>query len=179
MVTNKPIIDGVIVVEGKTDTAKLKSLFEVETIETDGYRCKKDVIKTIQAISQHKRIIVFTDPDLAGEKIRKIVCESLTCFDQCFISKQDMVAHAKKIGVAEAKPEALMKALSQRFTYQKDNQSLSWNDYVDLGFINNKSKRIYLCHQLHISYANNKQLFKRLNMLNLTFDQIKGLLKYE
>lgn len=182
MTTNnfkKPIIDGVIVVEGKSDTSKLKSLFEVDTIETDGYRCKKETIQTIKEIAKHKKIIIFTDPDLAGEKIRKLVANCLDSFDQCFINKQDMITGSKKIGVAEAKPESLQKALEERFSYDKKCQSLTWNEYVDLGFITNKNKRIYLCHKLKISYSNNKQLFKRLNMLNLTFQQIKQILNNE
>lgn len=174
--SNKPIIDAIVIVEGKTDTIKLKSLFEVETIETDGFRCRKEIINLIKNVAKHKKIIIFTDPDLVGEKIRKILCENLDEFDQCFITKKDMVKNSKKIGIAEAKPEALIEALKNSFTYNKFSKSISWEQYIDLELINNKAKRINLCKRLKISYSNNKQLFKRLNMLNLSLNEIKKIL---
>ena len=44
---HKPTINAVVIVEGKTDTNKLKKLFDVQTIETNGLNLKKETIDFI------------------------------------------------------------------------------------------------------------------------------------
>ena len=63
-------IKEIIVVEGKTDTALLKELFEVETIETHGLALDDKTLNLIKEASKSRGIIVLTDPDFPGKKIR-------------------------------------------------------------------------------------------------------------
>ena len=62
-------IKEIVVVEGKTDTALLKELFEVDTIETHGLALDQQTLELIQEASKSRGIIVLTDPDFPG--IRK------------------------------------------------------------------------------------------------------------
>ena len=55
-------IKEIIVVEGKTDTALLKELFEVETIETHGLALDDKTLNLIKEASKSRGIIVLTDP---------------------------------------------------------------------------------------------------------------------
>ena len=48
------MIKEVIVVEGVNDTKRLKSFFDVETIETHGLGLKKDTIELIKKIKEVK-----------------------------------------------------------------------------------------------------------------------------
>jgi ribonuclease M5 len=108
--TNKPFIDALIVVEGKTDSQRLKSLFNVQTIETNGSALNDKTINLIKRTSLNKKIILFLDPDGPGEAIRKKLTSHLNNFLQVFIKKSDMKSN-KKIGVAEATDVAIINAL--------------------------------------------------------------------
>lgn len=61
-------IKEIVVVEGKTDTALLKELFEVDTIETHGLALDQQTLELIQEASKSRGIIVLTDPDFPGKK---------------------------------------------------------------------------------------------------------------
>lgn len=174
MLDSKKTISEVVIVEGKTDTAKLKSIFNVSTIETNGLSLSNKKINEIISISKKRGIILFLDPDLPGEKIRKKLMESLPEAKQCFIEKSD-IKKGKKIGVAEASVESIIKAFENVTKFNKENKSIEWNDYIDLD-LNSKDKRIFLCRKLNISYCNHKQLYKRLNMLNITYAEVLNIL---
>jgi ribonuclease M5 len=120
----KPIINEVIVVEGKTDTAKLQSLFNVITIETNGSHLSHDTITLIKKVAQERGVILFLDPDGPGEMIRRKLENSLIDFKQAFIKKTDIINN-KKIGIAEASNEAIINALSGMISFKKNVASIS------------------------------------------------------
>src|SRR5699024_11366938 len=82
----------VIVVEGKDDTIRLKQFFPgIETIETNGSAVSDEVLKQIQKLSESRQIIVFTDPDFNGERIRRIVTKAVPDAKQAFIDRKSVV----------------------------------------------------------------------------------------
>ncbi|MDR0985593.1 MAG: ribonuclease M5 [Mycoplasmataceae bacterium] len=167
----KPSIKEIVIVEGKTDTKKLQSLFNVQTIETNGSYLSKQTISLIKQVANKQGVILFLDPDGPGESIRRKLENTLTNFKQAFIIKNKC---AKKIGVAEATNQQIINALKEISTFSKSKETLSWEEYVSLD-LNTKIKRKKLADMLMISESNNKQLFKRLNMLQLTLKNIKEL----
>lgn len=64
-------IEEVIVVEGRDDVINLKRFVEAEIIATHGYGITEETIDKIRTANRRKGIIILTDPDFAGEKIRK------------------------------------------------------------------------------------------------------------
>ena len=64
--------DGAVVVEGKYDKAKLKNLIDCPVIVTNGFGIFKDAetAKLIRLYAQKGGIIILTDSDSAGYKIR-------------------------------------------------------------------------------------------------------------
>lgn len=64
--------DGAVVVEGKYDKAKLKNLIDCPVIVTNGFGIYKDAetAKLIRLYAQKGGIIILTDSDSAGFKIR-------------------------------------------------------------------------------------------------------------
>ena len=64
-----------IVVEGKYDKIKLESLVDGLILTTDGFRIFKDKQKRdlIRALAQKQGVIVLTDSDVAGFKIRSLI----------------------------------------------------------------------------------------------------------
>ncbi len=172
----KKKIDGIVVVEGKSDTNKMKSLFDVETIETNGSEISNDTINLIREVSKNHKIYLFLDPDGPGEKIRKKIIENIDKTINVFIDKKDIVKNSKKIGIAEANDNAIIKAFENSITFDKHITSLSFNEYEKLS-LNNVKKRTFLCSKLNISVCNNKTLFKRLNMMNYNYEKISSIME--
>jgi ribonuclease M5 len=52
--------------------------------------------------------------------------------------------------------------------------SISWEQYLTLQ-LNSKDKRQLITEHYHISACNHKQLFKRLNMMNITYKELKEI----
>ena len=67
------MIKEVIVVEGRDDITAVKRAVEAEVIAVGGFGINKRVIDRIKEAQKRQGVIVLTDPDFAGEKIRKII----------------------------------------------------------------------------------------------------------
>ncbi len=68
-----------VVVEGKYDKIKLSSVLDALIIETDGFRIFKDREKLalIKTLAETRGIVIMTDSDSAGFKIRSYIGGSL------------------------------------------------------------------------------------------------------
>ena len=64
------MIQQVIVVEGKSDIARVRQAVDADLIATGGYALRSAVIQDIRAAYEKRGIIILTDPDGPGEKIR-------------------------------------------------------------------------------------------------------------
>lgn len=172
----KPTINGIVIVEGKTDTQKLKQIFNVETIETNGSEISKETIELILISSKNNNIYLFLDPDQPGEKIRNTIIQNIDESINIFLSKKDMKKNTKKIGIAEATNESIINAFKNSVTFNKKTTSLTLEEYLLLN-LDTFKKREFVCDFFKISPCNNKQLFKRFNMMNLNFDIINNIIK--
>lgn len=92
-------IKEVIVVEGKTDTAIIKKLFDAETIETHGLAIDEGTLNLIEATQRTRGVIVLTDPDVPGMKIRQLIIERVPNAKHAFVDKKDAIGE-KKLGIA-------------------------------------------------------------------------------
>lgn len=72
-------IDRIIIVEGKYDKIKLSSLFDAVIIATDGFGIFKDKQKMdmLRVLAKKKGLLILTDSDAAGFKIRSYLCGSI------------------------------------------------------------------------------------------------------
>ncbi|ATZ16896.1 ribonuclease M5 [Williamsoniiplasma luminosum] len=174
------MIKEIIVVEGKTDTQKLKKIFgeDIETIETNGLSLNQSTLNLINQINQSRGIIIFTDPDGPGKKIREKIINSIDGeVLNAFIVKSDIQKQTKKIGIAEADDEAIKQALKQLVTINfKNKASITWSEYLDNNFFI-KTNRIKITNQMHWSdQLSSKTLFKWLNWANLNVDDIRKMI---
>ncbi|MBO4235109.1 MAG: DUF4093 domain-containing protein [Firmicutes bacterium] len=88
MADNLPKIEEVIVVEGRDDTAAIKRAVRAVTIETHGFGISKNTWDKIDCAYKTYGIIVFTDPDHAGEEIRRKILASYPDAKQAFLTKE-------------------------------------------------------------------------------------------
>lgn len=167
-------IKEVIVVEGKNDSINLKRFFDVDTIETHGLGLSKETIEYIKEINNKRGIIVFTDPDSAGENIRRKLNYNIKGLKNAFVLKED-ARTIKKVGIEHASKEVLSKALENIITFNDGQNTLSYEDYLDMGLSGLKDsslKREKLIKRFHLGKCNGKTLYKRLNMLGLSKEEI-------
>lgn len=164
-------INEIVVVEGKTDTAILKELFDVDTIETHGLALDQKTIELIKEVSQTRGIIILTDPDYPGMKIRNQINAEVKNCKNAFVSKKDAIGK-KKLGIAEARKEAIIEALENIVSFSSKEESITWSEFLSLDIVGHKEKRLFIYEKFHLGYGNVKTLFKRLNMVGITKDMI-------
>lgn len=168
------MIREVIVVEGKSDTAAIRRAVEADTIETNGSAIGEQVLKRIELAHQRRGIIVLTDPDHAGERIRKIVAARVPGCKHAFISLEE-AQYGDDIGVENAPPEAIRRALSQLRTEAPGAEpEVFWSDVIAAGLTgrpDSGARRWRAGLALGIGYCNAKQFWKRCVMFNITRDE--------
>ena len=164
-------IKEIIVVEGKSDTALLKEIFEVDTIETHGLALDKKTLELIKEANKTRGVIVLTDPDFPGKKIRDQIQAVVPNCKHAFVSKKDATGK-KKLGIAEANKEAVVLALENMVSFDVDNQSITWHEFIDLDIIGNKQRRLLVYDLFNLGYGNVKTLFKRLNMVGISKEDV-------
>lgn len=165
------MIKEVIVVEGKHDTDAIRRAVEADTIETGGSAVNGDVIRRIALAQKRRGVIIFTDPDHAGERIRKIISERVKGCKHAFLAQEDAIYKAD-IGIENARPEAIRTALaSVRTELESLESDLAWSDVIGLGLAGTEraaERRLALGKKLRIGYANGKTFYKRCRMFGIT-----------
>ena len=82
------MIKEIIVVEGRDDvTAVKESIRLLNLITTGGFGFPKGVMERIKAAQKRRGVIIFTDPDFAGEKIRKKIAARSARMQTCIFTK--------------------------------------------------------------------------------------------
>lgn len=166
-------IKEVLVVEGKDDTKAINRAVNADTIETRGSAIDDDTLALIEKLADQRGIIIFTDPDFSGEKIRKIVAEAVPNAKHAFLPKKEGRPDKAggSLGVEHATPEAIRAALAHVYTETEAAPELiSHADLVTAGLIGGagaKRRREQLGELLQIGYVNGKQLEKRLRMFGI------------
>ena len=164
----------VIVVEGKNDANKIKSIFkEVDVIITNGSEINNNVINDIYKASLKNTVVLCLDPDGPGEKIRKKIIEKVPNVHQVFAKKVDAISkNRRKVGIEHMKTEDILE-MFKNIKYYNGAGVITYMELYELGYMTSKEKRALLCEKLNISYSNGKQLLKRLNMFGITLEEIK------
>ncbi|MFL1676093.1 ribonuclease M5 [Paenibacillus dendritiformis] len=164
------MIREVIVVEGKDDTVAIQRAVEADTIETGGSAVSEMTIRRIALAQERRGVIIFTDPDHAGERIRKKIAERVPGCKHAFLPRHEAIAKGD-LGVENASPEAIRAALAQvRTEMPSAHAELAWADLVEAGLtiqIGAAERRNRLGEILGIGYCNAKQLLKRCRMFQI------------
>lgn len=163
----------VIVVEGKNDANKLKTIFkDVDIIITNGSEINEQTLLDIYRMSLRTEVILCLDPDGPGEKIRKKIIEKVPNVSQVFAKKNLAISkNKKKVGIEHMSKKDILEMFKD-IKKSKNDGNITYIDLFELGYMTSKEKRIRLCEYLNISYCNGKQLLKRLNMFGITLEEI-------
>jgi len=172
-----------IVVEGKDDTVKIKQVIDADTIETNGSAINKEVIQRIKHAKDKRGVIIFTDPDYPGERIRHIINQAVPGCKHAFLTQEEARAknpNNRSLGIEHARPEAILNALRNVYELEEKKESLITKEdllnYRLIGFKEASEKRRKLGEHLQIGYTNGKQLLKRLNQFQITKSELEEAL---
>jgi ribonuclease M5 len=171
-------IKEVIVVEGRNDTVAIKRAVDADTIETRGSAIGEKVLAEIKRAQKLRGVIVFTDPDYAGERIRRMISETVPDVKHAFLP-QRLAKGKNKIGIEHATPAAIIEALNQVRSGDdrgEREEPLSWEEYLDCGFAGKCDSRLFrqkVADALGIGYGNAKQFFRRLHVLCITREELR------
>lgn len=181
----KKTIKPVIVVEGTSDVNKLSLLVDADFVITNGSEVSRETIDYIRELSLSRQIIIFTDPDFPGLQIRNKINQEVEGCYNAFVRKEKAIKK-HKVGIAECDEEEIKEALENVLLYKEieiNTYQITNQDLISLklnGGNGSSNRRDYLSSYFHIGKTNAKTFLKRINMLNISLEEIKEVLdKYD
>lgn len=173
------MIHEVIVVEGKDDESAVKKAVDAQVIITNGLGLEEKTIERIRYAKERTGVIIFTDPDFPGEKIRKMISDKVPGCKHAYLPKK----HSKKgnnIGIENATPKHIREALSKVQTEGENTQTFTMEHMIDAGLLMGdfaRDRRERMGDLLGIGYGNAKQFLKRLNHYHITMQEFQKALE--
>ena len=173
----KKKIKEVIVVEGKDDISAVKNAVDAEVFQVNGHAVRKNKsIEKLKLAYENRGIIILTDPDYAGDEIRKFLNKNFPNAKNAFISRVSGTKDGD-IGVENASPEDIITALEKaRFSLDNSENIFDLNLMMDYGLIgknNSSDLRAELGSELGIGYSNAKQFMAKLNRYGISLEEFK------
>ncbi|MDA8440803.1 MAG: ribonuclease M5 [Peptococcaceae bacterium] len=173
-------INELIVVEGKDDISAVKNAVEGEVIATGGYGFGIDLIKLLQRAVTRTGVIIFVDPDSAGNHIRRRLNSQIPACKNAYLTQQE----AKKgcnIGIENASSEAIRRALqiaaSNCAAIQSDFTLQDLINYGLAGTHGAEYRRKSAGKMLGIGETNTKQFLNRLNQQGIVRRDLECVLE--
>lgn len=165
-------IKEIIIVEGRDDVRAVKAAVEAECLTTSGLGLNEEILKTIKTAAEKRGIIIFTDPDFPGDKIRKAVKKIVPEAREAFLKREDAInPRTGKFGIEFAKPDAIRLALKNaKTTLISEEDRYSQEDIALYGLSGrpfSSHLRNYLSDYFGIGHANAKQFLKKINAFDI------------
>ena len=164
-------IERTIIVEGRDDTAAVLRAVAGHTIETHGFGISAATWSLIHKAHQTPGLIVFTDPDYAGEQIRRRILSQYPDAGQAWLPRAD-ATRGGDIGIENASPEAIREALAAfRTQGPKAPPEFTAEDLFAAGLAGGAGSsdlREALGRRLGIGGGNSKAFLRKLNAFHIT-----------
>ena len=171
-------IKEVIVVEGKSDKQFLETFLDADFLICNGSAIDGFDKQYLIELSKTRGVIILTDPDYPGQKIRNEISSYLNVCKHAFVRKENSIKK-RKVGVAEASKEEVLYALENVVTF--DNNEVGELTATDLYLLNisgsNSSiKKETVINHYHLGHCNSKTLLKRLNLLKVSKEELEKII---
>ena len=175
-----------IIVEGKDDVDAVSRASEDLIIPTHGFGIRETTWEVMEKAYREIGVIILTDPDHAGEAIRRRLTERFPDAVQCYMAREE-AEKADDIGIENARPEdiraALEKALELHGTAAGRDSSktadtyseVTMRDLTELGLSGTAGAaelRNAVCRELGIGYCNARMLLTRLRGFRIGYEAL-------
>ncbi|MBR6025703.1 MAG: ribonuclease M5 [Firmicutes bacterium] len=164
-----------IIVEGKDDESAVRKALECNVICTHGYGISESTISLIKAAYESCGIIIFTDPDHAGQSIRNKLVSLFPNAKHAYLTKNQAYKEGD-VGIENAAPEDIRRAIEAVAQADAKKSSFTESDMTRLGLSgrsDSAKKRAELGAKLGIGYANSKTFLRRLQYMGISPEDIK------
>ena len=74
----------------------------------------------------------------------------------------------------------MLEALENLISFKEKKEIISYEEYYDLGLLgkeNSKEIRDKICEKMHLGHGSAKTIFNRINMLNITKEELIKIIK--
>ena len=173
-------LEEIIIVEGRDDTAAVRRAVNAVTIETHGYGIRPSTWDVIDKAYESKGIIIFTDPDTAGEQIRKRLAKRYPEAKHAFLDR-NLAEKDGDIGIENASPESILDALEKAHCLTANTEAqftradlFAWG--LD-GTPGAAKRRREVGNKLGIGMAVSKTFLNRLNSFGISREEVEKALK--
>ena len=171
---NKYYLDGVLVVEGKSDVSYLSSFIKTHYFITNGYDISDEKLDFLSRVSKTRKVIIMTDNDKAGEDIANKIKNKI---NEAFVVKSAKISRKtyKKCGVAETEYAAIIDALKDYLTEYKKELDVKpiyeLNSIISLSE-NPEIMKNRIINDYRLIYGTTKYLENQLQMLGVKPSEI-------
>lgn len=167
---SKTQIKEVIVVEGRHDLQQIKKYVDAHIIYSNGMHISQEFLDLCLHFNNTQGIIIFTDPDGPGEKIRKRIMDYV---GPCKHASLHIIQTRKKqkVGIEHADGSDIVEALVKCASLGESLNSLTLTQFNELGLSGGPesgNKRDLLSESFRFPKSNAKTTLKYLNMLGKT-----------
>ena len=185
-----------VIVEGKYDKIKLSAIIDTVIIETDGFAVFKDKEKQkfIRFLAEKRGIIIMTDSDSAGFKIRNFINGITKSENIKNVYIPDIYGKEKrktemskegKLGVEGMKPEIILSALKKAGILCDENEKtechkITHTDFFEDGISggeNSSEIRKALAKQLDLPERISSSALLKIINVYMTYDEYKEAVK--
>ena len=189
-------IDRVVIVEGKYDKIKLSSILDAVIIETDGFAIFKDreKQKMIRFLAEKRGLVILTDSDSAGFKIRSFIKGITKCENVKNVYIPDVYGKEKrktefskegKLGVEGMKAQVIIDGLKKAGVIcdendKKTSREITHTDFFEDGISggeNSSRTRKALARELELpERISSSSLLKIINSY-MTYEEYKNIIE--
>ena len=166
-------------VEGKDDVSAVKHAVDCQIIVTSGFGYPEDLFDRIREAQKRCGVIILTDPDYAGERIRNEIAKEVPGCKHAFIPRE-LATRKGNIGVENASAEAIREALKTCRTERNGVDRYTQSDMVHYGLCGGKGSkdlRIRIGRILGLGYGNTLQFMRRLNHFDISQEELQAAIK--
>ncbi|CAM3219954.1 ribonuclease M5 [Streptobacillus felis] len=178
-------VDEIIVVEGRDDVTRLSQVIDAKIVKLNGSSgLSKEMISYINELSKRKDILLFTDPDFTGKKIREKINQNVEGnVINLYVSREDANKDGN-IGVENVDNQKIYD-IFEEYLSNKNNNKVEKKYYYDMNYLidyglvgetNSSLKREIVGDILKIGYCNSKSLLSMLNCLNISYNDFEEVM---
>ena len=158
------------------DVVAVDKAVEADCIITGGFSLQKRTLANIEQAYKKRGIIIMTDPDSAGERIRKFLSKRFPEAKHAFVPREDATAN-DDIGIEQASPEAIRTALAKVHTLDWNPKAIfTGTDLIMAGLSGTPAasvRRARIGAVLGVGFANAKTFLLRLNHYGVTREEFE------
>ena len=172
----KTKINGLLIVEGSSDVGYLSSFINAKFFVTNGLDISQEKIEFLLNASKVNKIIIFTDSDEAGERIKNTIQKSINGTYVASISGNSRKNY-KKHGVAEAHKNEVLEVLKPFITEEElFNEKYNLSHLVSLSEMPEENRQ-KIIQKYHLIHGNNKSIENQLNILKIKKEEVWKLIE--